>query len=699
MRFIQSRLLIAILIFSSFQPVTFGAADSTCAKRWKKFAKIAAISSASLATVGGVAAYLYTADHRALAESFDLSRVGEFDEGSTIYDRNGQHITSIYDDSSNRISLEYDQISDNFVHALISGEDKNFFSHNGIDYVAIVRAGFLAAKSGEIKSGASTITQQLSRNTFGLDEKSFDRKIVEAALARRLEEEFTKEEILTHYMNHVYFGHSYQGVEAASQGYFGKSAKDLTKIEAAALVGTIRNPSYNNPRSHPTNSKLKRNQVLNRMFQDGFIVDHEGKPDKAQLEELLAQETQVIGRKYQDRGMPYAVKAIKDTVIEKLGEERAQHGDFKVYSTLDSELQKLGQQSLYSMIERVEALPAFSNPTKADIEANDSELKGASYLQGAVLVIDNATGAILAKVGGRDFVDSNFDRTELGKRPAGPAFLPFVYATALENGKLPTDQVEDSALAARMLEVGGVRSGTTGEWGTENFENRYQGPISMEDALTKGAIAAAVRTGMEVGVDEVLSLSRSMGLKFEGKEEELNYNRTLVGFNSNSMSELARAYAAFANKGFQPRDLHIISKIEDSEGNTVFEVPSSEARLTERVIQPETAEAITKSLRTSIITGAAKKAVAEYGVDPKAGNAVQTSTVYSSKGFTDHWTLAYTPEVTVVVWMGYDQDQSIYPQALSSDTTLAVGSEIINKVNERKKAQSGEVIKAKKVTP
>ncbi|NNE90880.1 MAG: hypothetical protein HKN23_04470, partial [Verrucomicrobiales bacterium] len=558
--------------------------------------------------VGGVGAYFYCMPRYELAQTFDMDKIDDLEVASKIYDRNGVELGRIH--VQNRQPIPISEVSKTFTQALLAAEDSRFYTHDGVDYRGVLRAVVENFKAGEMNQGASTITQQLARNAFDLREKSISRKVTEAFLARRIEEEIgEKDKILELYMNRIYFGDGYYGIAAAAEGFFGKKATELNYAESATLAGVIRNPYYRGPRKFPDASIKTRNQVLARMHKLGYITEEQ--KDSGQNAELKP-----VPKKTQSGRSKYVYESVRQQVIELIGGyDTVSKGGYTIFTTIDTGLQQIAEEKLRERLSLMETHPDYQHQTlsvyKAMKEqfANGSEPPTPEYLQGSLLMIENKTGAILAQVGGRDFSDSMFDRTRLGKRPSGTAFLPFVYAAAFESGRFPGSIVDDAPMDNRYLQIASLE-GIVGEWGTENFENVYENSITYRRALSKSAIAASVRVGMEAQRENVLGLAKAAGLTFEGDLQ--NFNATFVGRNYHSMSDLCRAYTIFPNDGVYPEEIHLISSIKDADGNEIYQ---PRPRMSNRMaIDKYTAYQVTNCLQDSLKNGAAKKAISEYGL-------------------------------------------------------------------------------------
>ncbi len=621
--------------------------------------------------LGGIAIYvsMNVADLKNQAATFDLNKLEQMESASVILDRNGKIFGQIY--VENRQTIPYDQIPRDLVNAVVAVEDAHFYQHHGYVLSGILRAGLKNLTAGRVRQGASTITQQLARNSFALKGKTYRRKLVEIFLSRRIEDNFNKQKIMELYLNRIYFGGGLYGAEAAARGYFGKPAREMTLEECATLAGLIKSPNRLSPWSDKGASRDARNYALTRMQDQGFI-------DSARCSAAQAHEL-VVGNRQNAQGQNYAVDYIRQQVINAVGWGRAMNEGFKIHTTIDGELQKVAEESLRSSLDKAEQHPGYDHQTYAEYAARFKQAKSngtasaqpaPDYLQGAVVGIDNETGGILVLVGGRDFEHNQYDRALQSKRPAGTAMLPFVYATAFEQGMFPGSLVEDSPLDNRAVMIGGT-TGILGEWGPESADNRYEGAMTARQALAKSKNGATVRIGMEAGLDEVLKLCRTAGIRSTLRP----YPATLLGSSEVTLAELALAYTIFPNGGWRPTAPHILDKIEEKDG-TVW--VAQRAAKKETVIKPETAYEVHSCLVDALENGTGKSARTEFGLKkfPAAG---KTGTAYD---FTDAIFAGYDSKLTCAVWAGFDKPQKIYRGAFGRELAMPVWVDIMNAAAE-----------------
>ena len=367
------------------------------------------------------------ADLKAQATTFDLTKLEQMESASVILDRNGKIFGQIY--VENRQTVPYEQLPPDLVNAVVAVEDAKFYQHHGYDLLGIIRATLKNLTAGHVRQGASTITQQLARNSFSLKERTFRRKLLEIFLARRIEDQFGKQKIMELYLNRIYFGGGLYGAEAAARGYFAKSAREMSLAECATLAGLIKSPNRLSPWTDRANSREVRDYALDRMRDLGFISRERCAAARA---EQIA-----IGSRQNAQGQTYAVDYIRQQVIAAVGWDRAMNEGFRIQTTIDVDLQKAAEDSVRAHLESVEQRPEYSHETystyaasfrKAKANGKMSDQPAPEYLQGAVIGLDNASGDILVLVGGRDFEHNQYNRALQARRPAGTAMSPFVLA-------------------------------------------------------------------------------------------------------------------------------------------------------------------------------------------------------------------------------------------------------------------------------
>lgn len=604
-----------------------------------------------------------------IAQTYDLDQIDNVELASVIYGANGEEIGTIFEDE-NREIVSLDDLPWHLVQALVAAEDSRFYKHKGVDYVGILRAFKMNLEAGKTTQGASTITQQLARNAYPVAKDSgspYERKLVEAFLASRIEAAYSKSQILEFYFNRVYFGPRAYGIRAAAQRYYSKEPRDLTVVEAAQICGLIKSPNKLSPLRDKEAALGTRNNVLLRMEIEGMLT-------AAEASEYRASPVRV-NPSLSNTDHPYAYIEVRKQLEDMLTPEQLSTGGFRIYTTIDSSLQQSAERSLKAQLAKVEQTKGFPHQTyqayqqaAAAAKVSGDEVKR-EYLQGGALVIDNVSGAILAMVGGRDYADNKFNVALWARRSAGTGFLPFIYAAAFEKGLLPGSRVEDEQLDNKRLMVGDV-VGIVGEWGQESGEIYYEGDIPVRRGLIDSKISASVRVAEKPGLARVVDFARRAGVSVPKSAEK--FNSTLVGQVNTTLAEYCLAFSTFAHGGKRPRDLHLITRVVDRDGKEIYRwYPDSEM---EKVTDAVTAYQVHSCLSDALKEGTAMKAMTEYGLNSMDAGG-KTSTAY---GFTDNWFIGYNSRVTCGVWTGLNRPIPIYEGAFSNDTVLPIWVDVMN---------------------
>jgi len=626
------------------------------------------------AAAGAVFGFKLKKEYEEKAAAFDMSKLEEMESASDIYDRNNTLVGRIFLENRDKVALK--DFPFQLTQSVIAAEDNRFYQHHGVDFHGILRAALKNWRSHDIKQGASTLTQQLARNSFPNElpakDRSYKRKILEIFVAIRVEQFYgadAKNKVLELYLNRVYFGSGFYGAEAAAMGYFGKHARDLNLSECATLAGLLKNPNGLSPWSNRQACIDCRNIVLGRMLDLKMISQQEH--DQTVEQNLLVKNRRPF------HAESYPNDLIRQQVISLVGLDSAVSDGYRIYTTIDADLQKRAEESLRRRLREIEARPEFKHQTYADYDAllkqrkknadadSESAIPLPDYLQGALVALDNATGGILAIIGGRDFGQSQFNRAISAARPAGTAFIPLVYAAAFERGLFPGTLLQDAAIDNRQVMIGGV-TGILGEWGPEQSDNKYEGPIPAREALVKSKNAATVRLGMQTGIDNVLALAKKAGINSELR----HFPATYLGSSEVTLMDLTLAYTMIPNCGERPAKPFIITRILDKEGNVMFEAKPEKVR----VIKDTTAYELNSCLTEVLERGTGFKGFSEYGLK-KFPTGGKTGTAYN---FTDDWFIGYSNAITCGVWAGFDKPQPIYRGAFSSDVVEPVWVDVMN---------------------
>ena len=577
------------------------------------------------------------------ALTFDISTIGQMPQRSSIYDRNGTFYSRTV--GENRVVVHYDQVSPNFVNALISREDSRFYEHHGIDPLGIARAAIRNLLFGGMKQGASTITQQLARNSFPLGGKTFNRKFLEAAMAFRIEMEMSKEQILELYMNRIYFGSGLYGVEAASQSYFGCPASDMDLSQAALLAGLIRSPNRFSPLNNMDASITQRNVVLGRMVELGSIT-------RAQLEKA---EEEIITPSQKNLVNPlnsWAVDAILHELEQVVALDRIDTGGLKIDTTIDAGLQRAAEVSLSKRLHEVEQGKEFRLQHHVAKGAEPEE-----PLQGALLAIDNAGGGITAIVGGRDFAKSKYNRALVAMRQVGSSAKPFVYEEAFRKGVItPETPVSDAPLNSADLPP------NSRAYNPQNSDGTFGGYLPAKEGLVHSRNTMSVRIGVKTGLGDIAGTMEHLGLA----EHIPRYPSICLGSFESTLRNLTTAYTALATGGrkLQP---HLIEQVTDSEGTILYR--ASHGRIP--TLDP-TAARTTTALLTEVLTRGTAARSSTLGLKkPAAGKTGTTD------HFVDAWFLGYTQGLTCGVWVGFDHPKTIMHGGYGAELALPIWVDVI----------------------
>lgn len=596
------------------------------------------------------------------AAKFDLRQVARMPKESKIYDTQGATIGYVHGDGRTIVPL--DQVSDHFENALIAREDSRFFTHGGFDFWALFRAGLRNAHDRNVVQGASTLTMQLARNTFGMLEKTFNRKLVELALARRIEGAYSKQEILELYVNRIFFGTGMNGIEQAARGYFGKSAVDLDLVESAMIAGIIRAPNRFSPYRHYEAALREMQDTLDRMVAEGMISPEEAEIAKRRRPPVLPQEQgmRLSGKPGRISEETYLTGAIRQELDRLLSEKQLDRGGFEIFTTFDLGLQAAVESAVEARLGAIELQPGYPHPTYAAFDSRfsaDPSLEP-GYLQAAVSVIDNHSGAIRAMVGGRDFSHSRFNRATQAQRQAGSVFKPLVYATAFETGLFPGTYISDDPIKS-----GEIRW-DRGNWSPHNSDGQHLGLEPAEQGLIRSRNTMSVRVGERAGIDSVMTMIDHAGLR-DGSENAARSPQIYIGNLGATLTSLVSAYSAFPNAG-ERGEPFMIERIEARDGEILFERPQT----TERVFSPGASWLVTRLMEETLEPGGTGASVRRLGLDAPAGGKTGTT-----KNFRDAWFIGFTNRLSAGVWVGLDQPEKIVDAGYGSRLALPIWTDLM----------------------
>ncbi len=522
---------------------------------------------------------------------------------TTVYSSNGEIIKTFTAFKFEKVSI--DKIPPYLKQAIIATEDKNFYRHRGFDTIGMIRSTLTNIASGQVKQGASTITQQLARILFLSNERTFDRKIKELIIAHRIEKTISKDEILEMYLNSVYLGSGVYGVSSAAKTFFDKDLSQLTLAEQALIAGLPQAPSIYSPFANKKAGLKRRNQVLKRMYRNKFITQEQ--MEKAQKEGLKLSNKPRI---YSYNKAPYFIDYVLSE-LKKIGfeEQEISQGGLKIYTTLDYKAQSAAQNL------------ALTKMASAGLKKADNQI--------ALFSFSPTTGRIYAYIGGKNYEESQYDHISKAIRPPGSSFKPFVYATALQQGASIDEAIEDTPL-------------TIGSWSPKNYGKKYRGKLTLWQALAISSNVAAVRLIKKSGIDAVIQTAREMGIT-----TPLSNDLTIsLGSNGVKLYDMVIAYGAFANGGFKVRP-YSVERVENSRGITIYE--NSGPKII-KVINLETAAGMTYMLRKVVEVGTGKAANIAQNVAGKTG---------TTNDYRDAWFVGYTPDVVTGVWLGNDNNSKL----------------------------------------
>ncbi len=545
-------------------------------------------------------------------KKLDVSKLTQMPGTTVVYDALDEPVGALHG-KENRKWVSLDQVPEHVQNAFIAAEDLRFYRHHGVDVYRLFGALWHDLRTLSYAQGASTITQQLIKLTHLSQTKTLSRKAQEIFLALKLERVMDKRQILESYLNAVYFGHGAYGVEAASNVYFGKSVSGLTLAEGALLAGIVKSPSGYAPHLNPERSVERRNAILNTMADNGLITD-------AQRAEARAEPLRLAGDDAQGAQYAWYMDAVLDEASKLLGvsADEVISGGYRIYTALDSDMQRAAEKLF-------EDADSFPGP------AEDG-----TPVQAALVSLDAQTGRLSAVIGGRSYdVQRGLDRAVDIRRQPGSAFKPVsTYAAAIDAyGYLPSSIVDDTP---RTFD-GGYAPGNAG--------GKSYGPVTLREALSRSLNIATVALADEIGTSALRTYAGRFGIPLSPRDANLSL---ALGSLTDGLSpaRLGAAYCALANGGTRVEP-HAIRAILDVDGVAVYRAQPP----VDRAVSAETAYMLTDMLKTAAAGGSAR-ALAECGM-PVAG---KTGTVSDESGNTrDIWTVAYTPQAVVAVWMGYDR--------------------------------------------
>jgi penicillin-binding protein 1A len=565
----------------------------------------------SLFAVALIAAFVYAYEEVKLDADKLINYKPEV--SSVILDRNGKKLAYVFK-NKHRLYARYKDMPGYLIEALIAIEDTRFFEHNGVNIDAIIRAIFKDIKAGSFVEGGSTLTQQLIKNKILTNEKKLSRKLKEAILALKIENELTKEEILERYLNEIFFGNGYYGVRTASEGFFHKDIKELTLKESAILVGLPNAPSSLNPVKHYKRSLIRANSVLFRLKKIGWITNNEYL--KAVKEMPKVYKTTLTQNK-----APFIVDEVLRRFKGKLGDIRT--GGYKIYTTIDLKQQDIAKKAIKFAYNR--AIKKYRENPKT------------STINGALVSVESKSGDILALVGGVDYKKSAYNRATQSIRQPGSSFKPFIYQTAIDMGYNPATELTDLARTFQYYSHGKLKI-----WSPKNSHGGFKGFIKLREALVTSSNLATINLVHDLGINTIRN--RLALLDVPHIPQDMSISLGNLGL---SPLKMAQIFSVFANYGhmIEPR---LVSKIISKEGTVIYETKPKEIV---NFTTPQQAYLMTSILQDVIKRGTGRRAKVN-GIELAGKTGTTNKNV-------DAWFCGYSPTIETIVWFGRDNNKRI----------------------------------------
>jgi penicillin-binding protein 2 len=604
-------------------------------------------SSAIFLAIGlGCGSYFFLKPYFLRAEAHDLRGLEDFNVTTVFYDRGGEEIGRLF--VEDRILLKHDEIPERMRQATLAVEDKRFFLHPGIDGKGVLRAIYINLKTGKRMEGASTITQQLAKHLHGHFEKTLDRKLVEAFLALRIEQHYTKDQILDFYLNRIYFGKGSFGLAAAAGNYFGKKAKDLTVAECALLAGIIKAPNSSSPRHDRAAALRRRDRVIALMASQKILTAEEAATALREPLQLIPERMTV---RHQSYFMALALKELREVLKVEEWDDIPQ--GLTVKTTLDAGLQRVAELQVANRLREVSARAASPKPGGEP---------GKNELQAAALILDLKSAAVRVLIGGRDFRASSFDRVRMARRENGALLQPFLYALAFERLHFHPA----SMINASFLDEEGQQEEIGFGDPKRDLGKRY---LMIQDALTLSNKACAARVGLQVGIRQFIEWLVSAGVE----RLKQNEGRNSWDLEPLTLSEITSLYQMLGNEGRQQTP-YAIESVANSHGETLYQAPPQTGT---PLLDPLVARQMTLTLQSVVRDGTASLLIQDYSFSaPVAG-----MTGYS-EGYRDAWFVGYTPSLAAGVWVGFDQSIPIGSKFTATKSALPVWGDMMQKILE-----------------
>lgn len=579
-------------------------------------------------------------------------------QSTKIFSHDGQLLAELGLERRTQVAIE--DLPEYVPQAFVAVEDKRFYDHNGFDIRGIARAAVRLITERRIAGGGSTITQQLARHMFQQQlgfRQDFSRKLKELRVALELETVYTKDQILQAYINQINYGRGRYGIESASQWFYGKPATELNVAEAALLAAVINIPEHYSPFAHPERAKRRRDMVIGLMARQGFIPE-------ADVERWRAVPIPETEHTIEDNNIaPYFVEMVRRELDTRYGSDLYRRG-YRVYTTLDIEMQRRAVEAMEQGWANIEAQPAFRAPRYEDVINDRVDGRGRAespYIQGMFIAMEAGTGEIRALIGGRDFNDSKFNRATQARRQPGSVFKPFVYGAAISS-RIPASHIIYDAPLMIDQPDGSF-------WAPRNFGETFNGPTTLREALRRSINVVTVKLAQEVGIETVVQFARRAGIETPIPP----VLASSIGAGEVTPLEVIEAYSVFATQGTRTRSRTIL-RVEDTEGRVLWETRPDR----EQVIDPQTSAIVNTMLQDVVNRGTGYTAIRGSGKLPyDVPAAGKTGTTNDN---TDIWFVGYTPDLLAAVWFGFDRPATIVPRATGGGYAAPVWGDFMNSV-------------------
>jgi len=588
---------------------------------------------------------LVYAYYSARAAAININVIREMPQASILYDCQGKQFSRFFDE--NRIQLPPSKpVPKLLAQAVIDTEDRRFYSHGAIDVVGIARAAFSNVTGHGSRQGGSTITQQLGRNSIGQLQRTYDRKLLEIFLAHRIEEAYTKEQILRYYLDRIYFGQGLYGAETTANAFFGISASQMNLAQCALLAGMIASPNTSSPWKDIKAARTARDRALVRMVRAGDITQAEA--DKAQKAPLAL-------RPRPNFGGGFATSEVRHQLEQLLDTDTIQQGGLTIFTTIDSKLQSVAESALATRISEIET-------SKGETHANgygdpNTGMPDEDVLEGAFFAMDPANGGIRAVVGSRDFSLSQYNRATQAKRQVGSTIKPLIYATAF---------AEKNYSPASIIDATKFNLAASGPIPADDGNPRTL--MRVNDALVKSDDYSAERMGVIVGTDLLNTYAHRCGVSSDIPP----YRSSFLGACEMNLDELTGIYATFANQGITVQQ-HIVVQVLDAKGRIIYKY-KGEAH---RVFTPQVARQVTGMLQNVLDFGTGTPVRQQYKFNAPAAGKTGTTNDYK-----DAWFEGFTTHLVAGVWIGYDKPREIMPGGYAATVALPVWANVMKQMQQ-----------------